>query len=151
MATPHDVLTAAEGLDVEALAALPIDDALRAWQMLENAHRCLAAARSDLERLIADLMPAEVTVAGSGVFTKHGRVDRKTWDAELLYRDVIDARLVDKKTGEVTEQTPAERIRYVWNLGAPRVTALRELGLDPDDYCRSEFRGYSIRNEAPTT
>ena len=28
---------------------------------------------------------------------------------------------------------------------------LKALGLDPDDYCRSEFRGYTIRNEAPTT
>jgi len=145
MATPDDLLAAAEGLDIEALGALPLDDALRAWQVLKNAHRCLAAARSDLELAVAQRMPeGDHAVPGSAVFRRHGRKDRKTWDADLLYRDVMDARLADLKTGEVTEQTPAERIRFVWNLGAPRVTALRALGLDPDDYCRSEWRGYSI-------
>jgi len=145
MATPAEILAAVESLDVDALAGLPLGDALRAWQELENVNRCLGVVRSELEKAVAAAMPeSQIAVTGSGVFQRHGRKDRKTWDHEMLYRDVRDALLVDKQTGEVTVQTESERIRYVWHLGAPRVTALRELGLDPDDYCRSEWRGYAI-------
>jgi hypothetical protein len=147
MATPTDVLKAAEGLDIEALAALPIDDALRAWQVLENAHRCLAAARSDLERLITPAMPAEVIVQGSGVFTKLGRKDRTEWDREALLSAVLDSRLVDPTTGEIADETPLAKVLHVWNLQAPRTLALRARGIDPDEFCRTEWRGYSIRND----
>jgi hypothetical protein len=36
------------------------------------------------------------------------------------------------------------RILDVWNLGAPRVTSLRERGIDPDEFCTSTAGKVSV-------
>ncbi len=52
--------------------------------------------------------------------------------------------MVDKDTGEITEETPLEKVLACFNLPAPRTTALRQRGIDADQFCRSETRGYTI-------
>ena len=44
-----------------------------------------------------------------------------------------------------TDASPLDKVLRVWNLGAPRVTALRDMGLDADEFCRSEDAGHTIR------
>ncbi len=47
--------------------------------------------------------------------------------------------------GVITDESPVDKILYCWNLGAPRVEALRARGLDPDDYCEVEFCPPTVR------
>lgn len=132
-------------LDVDALAALPLDEQLRAWHMLEETNRVLALVRSQLTQRLAEQLPEkQVVVEGVGVFVRHGKRDRTQWDKDALLSAVLDSRLVDRRTGEVVDESPLEKVRHVWNLGAPRVTALRDRGIDPDQFCRSEWGGWGI-------
>lgn len=84
-------------------------------------------------------------VGGLGTFTVRKRKDRKTWDKERLLADVLDSRLVDEETGEVADETPLDRVTSVWNLGTPRLSALRARGLNPDHYCQSEEMGWAVQ------
>lgn len=142
------VLEAVNLLDVDKIAMLPLDDALTAWAALEEAGRVLAEVRAAVTHLIAEAMRAadvkQHTVEHLGTVIRHGKRNRTKWDADDLLRDVLDTRLVDETTGEVADETPLDKVRHVWNLGAPRVTALRARGLDPDQYCHSEWGGWSL-------
>lgn len=86
-------------------------------------------------------------VLGVGTLERHSRKKRTEWQTEDLIRSVLDSRLVDTKTGELIDETPLDKVRHVWNLGAPRTGALKERGIDPDDFCNTEGSrdGYSIR------
>lgn len=123
--------------------------ALTAWDVIEEANRQLQVVRGILTKRLAEAMPEKrITVMGTGTFVKHGKRDRTQWDTEELRRAVLDSRLVDPTTGEVTEESPLDRVLHVWNLGAPRVGALRARGLDPEEWCTSRFGGWSIVLEA---
>lgn len=78
--------------------------------------------------------PMEI-VEGVGMVRRHPRSKRTEWDRDELVQTVLDSRLIDAHTGEVADETPLDKVRHIWNLGAPRLTALRDRGLDPDDYC----------------
>lgn len=73
------------------------------------------------------------------VETKTGQ-PRKKWDHKGLASQVakrIHDRSVDIDTGEVTK-TAQEQIEELLEYASPsywRVTALKEIGIDPDDYC----------------
>ncbi len=76
---------------------------------------------------------------------RHSKKDRTQWDKPDLLRAVLDTKLVDTATGEILDETPLSKVTTVWNLGAPRLTALRDRGLDPDDFCTTEVRpGWSL-------
>ena len=155
MTTAHEAVTdvrllvdVVNGMDVDALGALPLDDALTAWAALEDAYRTLGQVRAAVTHLIAEAMKAadvkQHTVDHLGTVIRHGKRNRTKWDTDDLRRAVLDSRLVDSHTGEVLDPNPVDKILHVWNLGAPRVTALRERGIDPDEYCHSEFGGWSL-------
>ena len=78
----------------------------------------------------------------AGLFTIETKTGapRKKWDhatlAALVAKKIND-KSIDMDTGEITA-TPQEMIRELLTYAAPsywRVTALRELGIDPDDFC----------------
>ncbi len=46
--------------------------------------------------------------------------------------------LVNKATGEIEPMTKLEKLRMVFPLTSPRITALRSLGIDQDEYCEHE-------------
>ncbi len=106
-----------------------------------------------LVTFIADSLGSNIgEVDGVGrLEVRRGR-DRKTWDRRDLLRRVLDSRMPPSPDGEVdpTDDGQAEvdgetvsvsqdlgRVMHVWNLGAPRVTALRARGIDPDEFCES--------------
>jgi hypothetical protein len=73
------------------------------------------------------------------VETKTGN-PRKKWDhrqlASLVAKRIHD-RSIDMDTGEILK-TPQQQIEELLEYASPsywRVTALRELGIDPDEYC----------------
>lgn len=116
-----------------------IDHDLLAWDLIEEANRRLAVARALMARRLAERLPEKrYVVQGMGVVERRRRTDRKHWDTEDLLRAVLDTKLVDADTGEVKDETPLDKVLRVWNLGAPRITALRERGLDPDEYAETE-------------
>lgn len=85
---------------------------------------------------------------GFGMLSRSKRTNRTAWDREMLLRDVLDSRLVDAESGEIADEAPLDRVLHVWNLGAPRTTALRARGLDPDEYATVETRpGWTVRIE----
>lgn len=139
------VLQAVNGLDVDGIAALPLDDALTAIHVLGDAYRVLAGVRSQVEPLLAERMPEkQVTVEGVGTFVRHKRKDRTQWAKDDLLRAVLDSRLVDPNTGEVADETPLAKVLAVWNLPAPRVTALRARGIDADEFAHVETGGWTV-------
>lgn len=132
-----------EDFDVETAArdlagVRAVIDALRSWEGVLTELLDSALGRNSIE------------VEGVGrVEVKHG-TDRKEWDRRALLRAVLDSRCPpDRETGEadpsddgraevggelVTCSPDLSRVLHVWNLGAPRVTALRERGIDPDEF-----------------
>lgn len=137
-----ETLTALD-LAVEGEEFDTLDEALISYALIQEAATTLSRIREELAKKLADEMPDKrVVVEGVGTFEKHGKRDCKKWDRESLLRDVLDTRQFDE---DGTDASPLEKVTRVWNLGAPRVTVLREMGLDPEDYCESEFAGFTIQ------
>lgn len=128
----------AKNVDAEDVRT-DLGEALTVWNLLADCARRLAAARDDLGRLLADDMPEKrMTVMGVGTFEKHRKADRKAWDKDDLLRVVLDSRLADAD-GVVVDETPLDKVLDVWNLPAPRTTALKARGIDPDEFCTVEY------------
>lgn len=130
---------------------LDIETALRDLKELRE----IRAALADWECLLTEWTDAylgrnTLTVQGIGTaLVKHGK-KRKEWDTRELLRAVLDSRLPPTDDGEVHPfddgeadvkgetihvSPDAARILHVWNLGEPRVTALKERGIPVDEYC----------------
>jgi hypothetical protein len=89
-----------------------------------------------VEDATAELMKGKTEVIeGLGVLSRHERKSRTQWDKDALKSAVLDSRLVDPATGEVADEAPVDKILAVWNLGAPRITALRARKIDADEFC----------------
>jgi hypothetical protein len=153
------VTQAAETIDLLTEAVSEFDGVAsvfgRDWSVDELARALVAIrdARSDLA-LVAERLEKELcTAAGEKVFVVEGvgqveikgKVRRVKWDKESLLRAVLDSRLVNEATGEVVEETPVDRVLHVWNLGAPRLFALRARRIDEDQFCEATFEGWTVR------
>ena len=129
----------AKAIDAEDVGA-DLGTALTVWQLLADTVKRLADCRDDLAALLAEDMPEKrMTVMGVGTFEKHRKADRKAWEKDDLLRVVLDSRVVDPETGEVRDESPLDRVLDVWNLPAPRTTALKARGIDPDEFCTVEY------------
>lgn len=129
-----------------------LDRAVRDLAALRDARQALADWELVLTDWIADAVGRNtVTVDGVGTVEVKRGAARKEWDMHSLLRVVLDSRMApDPATGEadptddghaevkgeaVTTSPDLSRVLHVWNLGAPRTTALRERGIDPDEFC----------------
>jgi hypothetical protein len=122
-----------------------LDTGLTCWASLEETNGQRATIRKLLTKKLAEAMPEKlVTVMGVGTFARQRVANRTRWDKDL-YRAVLDTRLVNTQTGEILHETPLEKVLQVWNLGAPRIRALRERGIDPDDWCDVEYGHLTIQ------
>lgn len=75
---------------------------------------------------------------------------RTGWRGDDLFERVKDSVRRDE-SGEIVDETLLEKVRRVWALGAPRLTALDEYGIDRDAYCHvtfSEDRSWKCQPEA---
>jgi len=135
---------------IEALAGLcaEMDESVNALLL-----RDLAKFRMNISELMAQVEKVILEKSGDKSFMVHGfgeveikrRTKRTAWDRDALLSAVLDSRLVDPTSGEVHDETPIEKVLDVWNLGAPRVTALRERGLQPDEFCDEEADGWAVK------
>lgn len=148
----------AKTFDAMAEAILDVDVARRAdveaadWQslawtldLLTKTQRALSAvARSVEDDLVAIMPERQATIEGLGTIEKHGGADRKKWEsvdlAQRLVRDALDP----EHTGEIPS-SPAEAVAaavstllacapFTGSMGW-RVRALRDRGIDPDEWC----------------
>ncbi len=117
---------------------------------IQQARRDLADVEQKAKDTIGHLMRGRTAVVeGVGVLHRSARKSRTQWDKDALRMSVADTKLVDKDTGEIVDESPLDKVLHVWNLGTPRTTALRERGLDPDEFCKVENRpGFDIRIDA---
>lgn len=132
-------------LDVEDLTLV---DWCRSLAGLQQVKRDAADLEQQLKDAIGNVMSGKTEVIdGFGVVHRSKRKARTRWDTDQLRSKVIGAPLTDPETGEI--ESPLDCVLAVWNLGAPRTTALRERDLDPDDFCSTEDKpGWDIRVEA---
>ena len=86
----------------------------------------------------------ETAVEGIGLVHLERPVRRSGWKTDDLRRVVLDSRRVDEN-GDAVEETPVDKLLHVWSLGAPRLTALRERQIDPDDYSSSKVGSPKIK------
>lgn len=137
--------TAEEALGAEGL----VPDVRRLAQVRSSmieAKRTIGAICDLIDNALGDVLGHyETVIEGVGVVKRHKRKTRTKWDSPDLLRTVLDSRLVDKTTGEVKDESPLDRVLHVWNLGAPRATALKERAIQIDEYCQVEVRpGWQI-------
>jgi hypothetical protein len=123
-----------------------LDAVVTAWDCCEQLRREISDVSAELAAHAYGLFPEKrVEVPGVGLVECTTRADRRQWDTDALRAAVLDSRLVDPETGEVADESPLDRVLHVWNLGAPRLTALRARSIDPDLFCKVEFGAKTIR------
>lgn len=128
----------AEQGDVEALGY-----GLRDLRRLAADLRLLTQSTEDD---VARLMPTKTLVVdGLGTLERRKGTDRKKWQSTDLLAHIINLAALDRETGELyppevtlrrlLEVLP-EVVPFTGSLGW-RVTALRGLGVDPDQWCET--------------
>lgn len=139
MGDHHGMLTAvADGLDTIRTAeieTLDHEDAVRLLVALTTVRKQMQALEDAVTLRVARLAPKDpVTIPGVGVVTVRAGGARRAWHTHDLTRDIIAARL-EKAGGEIPDPfTAAAWVMECANIGYFRTTALKDLGLDPDDY-----------------
>lgn len=143
-----------------ALRVLPFAAAAQLLVLLRRARGALALAEAEVERHVALAMNADmdgarvdergrfqgVEVPGVGVLVRHTKGGRKGWNHEGV-KDALIARLADElpysgAVNEDGEKVPTAGFlrdvvaRWYESAGAAawKVTGLKALGIDPDDY-----------------
>ena len=128
------------------------------WLQLCVAIEGLKKIKADLDTLIrscehdaANLLPEKkVSVDGFGVIEKRTSTSRK-WESEDLLMTLCRSILDPEGTGEIQSSRVPELIRVlksVMPLTASlgwRVTALKELGIDPDSFSELTFGRQSVQ------
>lgn len=145
-----------------ALRALPFDQAAQLLVLLRQARSALALAEAAVERHVADAMGPDlpgaridergrfqgVEVPGVGVLLRHAKGGRSGWNHDGV-KDALIGRLADElpyagAVNEDGERVPLAGLlrdvvaRWYESAGAAawKVTGLRALGIDPDDYSK---------------
>lgn len=134
----------------ELMPTATVDDLAAAMvvrSILATTAMGLSSVRESLDDKIGEAMGEyRKIVEGFGQVERHKKKSRTKWDTDDLRRAVLDSRVIDEATGEVLDPNPVDKILRVWNLGAPRLTALRERGLDPDEFAVTEERsGWQLK------
>jgi hypothetical protein len=121
-----------------------IDELIDAWRTATDLRRDLALVVDQLATAIGERMDDRRYTAPGITVERRRHTTRTAWDIDDLLRVVLDTRVVDPDSGEIASDL--DKVRRVWNLGAPRTTALTALGIDADDFCTTERRdGWTLR------
>lgn len=128
---------------------------IRGLEPLQKVLGDLRILERDVKNYIADTMPEpRVTVEGVGTVERKAQITRRNWQSEDLLRLLVRRALVDETTGEIPS-SPMEAVSRVLDeiqscvpftgSTAWRVGALRDRGLDPDDWCDENLNGFTIK------
>lgn len=93
-----------------------------------------------LELRLAQLVPPKyaLPIGGHTVRHKPGSPKRSEWQSDDLLRAVLDSRRFDPGTGELIDESPADKLMHVFGLSgsSAKITALKERGLNADEFCK---------------
>lgn len=104
--------------------------------------------------LLAEMPEKKLEVPGIGVFESRKATDRKQWQHAELQSTLIakirsgEARTVDPETGEIVEEDDVALTARVFTATANpswRVTALKALDINPDEYCFATPGKWSVQ------
>lgn len=130
-----------DGLEVQAdrlqVSDKNREDVFSEWSLLVVYAKRLRGIADEFEAKLATSIPKGERILLGGVPYKYGRDSTYTqWQNDDLRRAVLDSVLVDRETGEIKEETPADKLAHVWSLAGSgaRRTALIERGIQPDEY-----------------
>lgn len=143
----REVLAQADTQRANLAAAGDGETIARAIPLLKALYGDLATLiRSCEDDVVAWMPDRKVEIDGLGVLERRKATDRKRWESELLLRQCVRAALDPDDTGEI----PADPIEAVDRVLATlvdvmpvtpslgwRVSALRALGIDPDEWCEA--------------
>lgn len=119
-------------------------EALDALATVRQARQDLAQVEAVLERHAARVMTGNVIEWPGGVAERHFGKSRKEWAHDDLVRQVVQLIAVDAATDKASGETDEMLAALVQDACARfalthrpdwRVTALKQLGVDADDYC----------------
>jgi hypothetical protein len=124
-----------------------LDEAICAWRILNDAYKAIAFAKDALADKIGQAMGDKRYVT-KGCTIERNRVSprRTNWDHDALLRLVVDSRIVNEETGEIESTLDVLRKVYPLKGYNARTTALRELNINPDEFCETEYSDrYALR------
>lgn len=124
------------------------DDPELLAQMIVRVRRLVAELRefaATVERRYAEIAPKAAEFAGIGLVEVKRETKRTAWQHDEILKRIVamarDERAFDETTGEALEdefsclaRVLSECARFEW-----RVTPLRARGLDPDEFCHTEY------------
>lgn len=133
----------------DLIASLPVPAEKEALaRALGNARSLLQAVKSheaEVEAALAACLGKDLfVVEGVGAFQRKGSVTRKAWDSQSLFGTVA-SRAVNMREpdadGCITapEAVVLDSLQKCVGVSYWRVGALRDLGIDPDEYCSVEY------------
>lgn len=144
-----DATANAEGIVLDRLDLTDLDalgGALTIYDDLVAAIQIATAVKKALATQISERLGNEKQVIDGKPRKRHADVSRKDWDHDALLRMILDSRLVNEATGEIIDETPVDKLTHVYGLRGyqAKVSAIRARGLDPSEFCTSEFLGWKL-------
>lgn len=136
-----------------------IEDAAVLYVDVEEARRRLNDVLREVTAFLADTVPGKAyTIEGHpqvvGIEIKTD-VKRTGWQHDDLMRHVVsrakDERVIDFTTGEALESEADAVVRILNECVRPnwKVTGLKALGLEPDEFCKVEYGAKSVKVVRP--
>lgn len=104
-----------------------------------------------IEQATVRAMPhRKMVIDGIGTVEKTTETARKEWDHPLVAGQVLRSATDSwaKETGEIVDQELAGKVLDAFMAAARmewRVTALKDLGINPDNYCETTYGSQKIR------
>ncbi len=137
-------------LDLLVTEALPftagaeLDAATGIYDRLQQVARDTGRIRDELANRIGEAMPEYKLLLAGKVRVRLYRRSRRNWKSEDLLRLVIDSRVVDETTGEI--ESTLDILKQVYPLAGynARLNELKRLGINADEFCETEVRGYKL-------
>ncbi len=115
-------------------------DALVCRDNLTTLNGTIRGIRERLDNILAEQMG---TYQRDNV-KRHRKKSRREWQSDDLLRIVLDSRIVDGETGEVESQVDALKAVYGLKGYNASVKELEKRGIDVDEWCVSEERGWTL-------
>lgn len=138
--------------DVENALAMSIEPesdteaAFKVYQGLVIAHQVLGDVKNNLGHRIGESIGKAATMLDGRKVKRHAYYSRRNWDSDALVSAVMDSRLADPKTGELVDESEADRLRHVWPPKGytASVAALRARNIQPDEFCEERFVRFNL-------
>lgn len=140
----HEIICNLDRLHDEA-AHLDLAALLDLKDALEEVKRRLAGTTDQVDACAYEWFDEKKKVVNGETWERARDHTRRNWQSDELWVRVKDSRLVDPTTGEVVPEVDKVRKVYGCKGYNASLTVLRELGIDPDDFCDLEWGARRVR------